>query len=1092
MATSNNKTVKPTGLTITRSGNTFTFKWKQGDKDYKKGQQLQYRLRNSDSAWTKVNIGVTATSASITNANVTFLQFRVAGKRQAYKKGKKTISPLWSAWAQSGSWTAAIPARPSVEYENVSVNRGVFKWNTSVDNTGRAVFDNAVVQTQLRRDNVVNPTNGAWTTLYPAGAASGATTITEEPEELINGTFIRWVRVKSHGNAGDSAWAYASHAYGAAATANLISAKAVIERPGVSRITAQWSVGQSNKQPIDAVTVQYVIAVPWGMNSANTSLLPPSSGWKDAIELKDAAGKDAFVVNVDDAVSTDECMWVRIRTEHDGLYSYSNAICAQIGKLAAPTINAVPNFSTGVVSITITEETSCTIAQTAIFYRPADNPQNDQLLGILERGTTTASYTVPDLIGKSASCFGAYALIGQKLMVSDNSVDTDIAAVAPARVTVSDNSRDETVRISWEWTWTDAVYAELSWADHEDAWESTDEPEMYRVEDRNAANWTIAGIETGKRWYFRVRLIGEQDGAELVGPWSGIAAYDKGTVPDKPVLLLSKTVINNGEAITARWSYAAAKGAEQTYAEIALVDVEMWGLMGDPEAELEPREVNVYKTIASTGADQSLDIDYEWETGKTYDLAVRITTTGGTQSVWSDPVALTVVEPVNIVIAASKIKAPDFYQLRFTRDWSEYVDGELDSVGSDRQDEIRHPTWLTPEIYDDIYKKDGYVSVTVETDGNRTKVTETTQKLLSIEPEDYQPALQAMPFNITITGAGTAGTTILSIVRAEDFHVYRPDEKYYDGFEGETVFTRSQIGEDPIIVNVEDLVGSLDFGARYKIIATVIDEYGQTASEELPFIVDWSHSPRMPLATVVIDPDTRIAKITPDIDLGEAGTVAEGDCCDIYRITADQPELIYKGAQYGTTYVDPYPAFGGQCGHRIVARSCNGDYITGDGRLAWYDTDADDGDILEEKKMVIDVDGDQIELPYNIELSNSWNKDFERTQYLGGSVQGDWNPAVMRDLTARTVLLRGRDLDKQLAVRDLAGYAGIAHIRTPDGSSMACDIQVTENMDYKSKRLSYSLTIRAVDPQEPEGMTLEEWEARQEQVQEEEEGDGLE
>lgn len=125
--------------------------------------------------------------------------------------------------------------------------------------------------------------------------------------------------------------------------------------------------------------------------------------------------------------------------------------------------------------------------------------------------------------------------------------------------------------------------------------------------------------------------------------------------------------------------------------------------------------------------------------------------------------------------------------------------------------------------------------------------------------------------------------------------------------------------------------------------------------------------------------------------------------------------------------------------------------------------------------MVIDVDGDQIELPYNIELSNAWNKDFERTEYLGGAVQGDWNPAVTRDMTARTVLLRGRDLDRQLQMRSLAGYAGAAHIRTPDGSSLACDIQVRENMDYKSKRLSYTLTVMAIDPEEPDGMTLEQW-----------------
>jgi hypothetical protein len=125
--------------------------------------------------------------------------------------------------------------------------------------------------------------------------------------------------------------------------------------------------------------------------------------------------------------------------------------------------------------------------------------------------------------------------------------------------------------------------------------------------------------------------------------------------------------------------------------------------------------------------------------------------------------------------------------------------------------------------------------------------------------------------------------------------------------------------------------------------------------------------------------------------------------------------------------------------------------------------------------MVIDVDGQQIELPYNLTLSNRWTKDFKRTSYLGGSVQGDWNPAVTRDLTANTVLVRGDDLDRQIAMRGLAGFAGIAHVRTPDGSSLAADISIQENQSYNDKLVSYTLTIQAIDPEEPDGMTLEEW-----------------
>jgi hypothetical protein len=76
--------------------------------------------------------------------------------------------------------------------------------------------------------------------------------------------------------------------------------------------------------------------------------------------------------------------------------------------------------------------------------------------------------------------------------------------------------------------------------------------------------------------------------------------------------------------------------------------------------------------------------------------------------------------------------------------------------------------------------------------------------------------------------------------------------------------------------------------------------------------------------------------------------------------------------------------------------------------------------------------------------------------------------------------VRNLDLDRQLAMRDLAGYAGVAHVRTPDGSSLTCDIQISESQSYETKKVTYSMTIQAVDPQEPAGLTLAEWEAMHE------------
>lgn len=1036
-------TVKPSGLAITRNGNNYTFTWKRGDKDYGWGQQFQYRKNGG--AWVSVTVSITATSVTITNQidatthlpNVKSLQFRVQGRRKKWKDGKTTIKPKWSGWATSAIWNATVPTVQPVTYENDTANSGTFSWSVQNDPKSNAILCRTQIQTCFVR-NGATPPDTAWGAIENV-SASGSRTISEQTEDLATGNLVRWFRVRSVGTVDVSGWKMSRHSYGDPNAAVLQSASAVTVG-SVTRITAVWSDDYNTVNPIDMIALQYAIAKP-----TDEAMAPPADGWSTAIEVKPNGAGNKVIVNVENTIDVDECLWVRVKGWHDddNNASFSNAMVAQYGDLGTPTLSAAPDTTTGDVAITITETTACTAANTAIFYRADDDPSNDQIIAILQNGTTTATVNVPDIIGKTTTCFGAYAFVGTYdgttissiKMRSGTDLVSTIAAVAPDNVTVMEGPDEGTVRVGWEWTWTEATKAEISWSDKEWAWESTDGPSDYSVEDVNATSWIVAGLEVGKRWFFKVRLIDGSNDKEIVGPWSDTVKYDLSTVPDRPALTLSKNVINEGGTFVARWA-----STDQDYAEIALVTFSN----GDP----------VYgDVIAHVDGQSSVEIDREWVTGETYYLAVRVTTTNGTQTVWSDPVSLYVAEPVSISIA------PADGLLIYCNFSDMTIDGGQTTINSGQRYEnyrsgIMEATNANPVIY--------------------TTVNGTATTTTRIYPHNSDPGrfvvTREMPLTVTVIGAGASGTTTVSLVRAEDYHLDRPDDSTFDGYEGEVVTTTSQIGEEPITINVEDLIGHLDDGTRYNLVATVTDTYEQTASESVLFTVNWTHKAEVPGVSVVMDKVQRIAKITPIAP----DNYQSGDTCDIYRITADQPELIIKGGDFGTTYVDPYPAFGDFCGHRIVTITKNGDYTTADG-LGWYDADYVDGDILEDNNLVIDVDGDQIVLPYNLTLNNTWNKDFKRTSYLGGAVQGDWNPAITRDLSAGTVLVRGDDIDKQLMVRDLAGYAGVAHVRTPDGSSLTADVQINEQQSYDTKAISYTMTIKAIDPSEPVGMTLEMW-----------------
>lgn len=330
--------------------------------------------------------------------------------------------------------------------------------------------------------------------------------------------------------------------------------------------------------------------------------------------------------------------------------------------------------------------------------------------------------------------------------------------------------------------------------------------------------------------------------------------------------------------------------------------------------------------------------------------------------------------------------------------------------------------------------------------------------------------LTEMPLTVSVDGAGTGGQTLISVIRYGTNKVVRPDGKTADGFDGETIFTRSFTGEvNNFDIDVEDLVGRFDDGAYYVLNCVVFDKFGQKVTSSTLFRVAWNHQAEMPDATIEALTADRAVKITPIAP----ASYTTGDKAYIYRLSKDKPELIMVG-DFGDTYVDPYPASKG--GYRVVDVTANGDYLT-DTQPAWIDKPH--GLVIDD--MMIDFDGgESIALPYNLTVSNSWAKDFKRTVYLNGSVQGDWNKAVTRDASLSTVTIKADD-ELIERMRELAENPQICHVRTPDGSSYDADLQVSESAEYGSQLVSFDIKASKVDPQEFEAMTLAEWNDRNEE-----------
>ena len=1190
------KTKKPDGLQVVRNNEKLTVSWKRKDSNYGAGQQLQYRLNSG--SWVSIGINSTITakmySIPVGNYNptnkkeaykLTSVQFRVRGKRTKYTKGsgkkRKTYVPTWSDWAQV-TYSLQTPNAPKAgaslneTYDNIST----FSFSPSKGNNANQMFcwcewQSVLVKDCGYKDGAKAPwasgklgwqtgTTNAWTN-------SGSKTITENAATLASGSHTRWFRVRTRGVAGDSAWTYTKHVYAKPLDINNLTATASKTSSGYT-VTSKWTTRWSETNPVDFIVVQYAIGTPTENMAA-----PSGASWTDAGTIKDAAGDEGLTFAVDDTLNEDECLFVRAYSQHDhdSNRTPSNVAIAAYGYLKDPEDLTVQTDDT-TFRATVTAENTSQVAGSflAITYRPT-TVEDSFIVGIIPSGSTSVTVQCPDWSQETAVAFGVQAIKGSytakqradgaytyeitKKMESEATLwDGGAVPLAPANVTANPTDIESTIRVAWDWSWTSANKAILSWSDHEDAWESTDEPSEYTVSNIHAASWNIAGLETGKTWYIRVRLSKETGDKETMGPWSDIIPVDLSSAPSIPSLVLSQGSIPADGSVTASWGYTSRDGMGQAYAEIC-------------EATITGQGITYGEVIARTQTAQHVTInaaDVGWESGETYNLCVRVVSSAGRESdSWSAPVAITIADPITAVIeetslveqaviydeqtlipgaivsfetdsektfteltanivpqqSGSGTPSPD--NIRPISGWTEVT--VFVSPTEDEEDATTHTTSLGRTVYGGtvdvvsgvLNAYPYYASYNGETLNGKwicdravysqgtTPPIGSQVALISGESITYQLTPQTintlagvnnvwadcgsitkakiadfsydalclteMPLTVTITGAGDGGTTTLAIERSAPYHLERPDGTDLNGHEGETIALVSQPGEEEFTITQNDLLGYLDDGAHYRIVATVQDSFGQSNEARLDFEVHWAHQAIMPEATVEIDTTYNIAKITA---IPPNGTL-EGDTFDIYRLSVDRPELIVQNGTWGTVYVDPYPAIGEFGGHRVVFKTVNGDFISADNRPAWLDLQEDEGDLLDLDYSIIDFDGESIPIEYNVDIKTDFDKDFRETKYLGGSVVGDWNPAVSRSGSIDAVAVVQDDPETIQALRRLAVYPGIAHVRSKDGSSYAANVNVSDRISYNvaGKQLDVSLNITRVDPEGFEGLTYAQW-----------------
>ena len=690
-------TKAPTGMKITRNGNKFTASWKIGDKDYGDGQYLQYLINDTGkdkwqpTADSKKSIGVKVTSKAISidkadfypnkdkkgnnKPNLYEIGFRVKGNRKKYTTGsgkkKKDHNPTSSEWTEK-RFTVNPPKKPTltVELDEELTNVCKFSWSAPYASDDSYIFTDTQWQTILVKNN--SETDGSklsWKgSTFDEGTAGAESskTITEDTAILYIGgnSYTRWFRVRARGprgvmnTDGSYGWVYKKHVYALPNKTNVTGTSAKETDEGGFQCIVDWTVGQSNGQkPIDKVTVQYTIVVP-----DENLTCPNGASWTDANISRDTSEGDAAVFSIDDQLGKDQCLFIRVNTQHDSNITYGKPQLSSVGFLKDPTgLSVQTDNVTHKATINATNVSDVEDSVLVVRYVPAEGDPID--VGIIPHGSSSVTVQCPNWDEQTAIGFEVYAMVGEATkqtrqdgvdsyavtpkMRSQNTVSQGGAVpVAPQNVSVSRvDGKPDTVQVVWDWPWSEAGSAEISWSDHDDAWESTDEPESFLISNLHASKWNISGLETGKTWYVRVRLIaGNMNESETVtyGPWSDISqgSIDLSSAPNKPVLILSDSIISEDGSTTASWVYTTTDNTAQAYAEVAVI------------------ENGEYIPIAHALSAQHVTIDAVsagFTTGNVYNLACMVKSASGRNSEWSDVVSVAVAEPLECDIPVSSL-----------------------------------------------------------------------------------------------------------------------------------------------------------------------------------------------------------------------------------------------------------------------------------------------------------------------------------------------------------------------------------------------------------------------------------------------------